>query len=228
MLTINPLLKAVALLLLAAVAGCVNEPAHRSWPKPVQAATLSQFAGVYRNKSYDYKTGKPSDFGSGFYHFLTGGRDDDLEYDGDRLAIRFSPDGELMHLRLLDVRGKVIQSADLRRGVQFDFINGMIVRKMGSQGFCGGIDGAFIGVSHNRYELRTSATGGILGHENSTGGMLVAFIVPVGGSENIWSYWPRLGETTFQSVDGRSPHFRVGVLPAQRPVVVPPPIPTSR
>jgi hypothetical protein len=196
MLTTNPILKALMLLMLACLPGCVNQSAHRSWPKPVKASALSQFEGVYDNKGRDNKTGirKGTSDGQGFYYFLTYGRDDDAEYDGARLDVRFSQDGRLMKLRLYNPQGKMIQSNNLQRGVHFDFTNGKIVRKSVS-GAVRVFDAAIVGASYNHYELYTTNLGGILGHENSVGGMLVGFIVPVGGSENIWSYWPRLGDS---------------------------------
>ena len=182
---------AFALSMVLAGAGCVNvenEPAHRSWPKPAAAIAPSQFEGVYKDRSLDYKTGLAADSGFELFRFLT----DRGHFHGDRLEMRFSPDGRVLHLRLFDAKMKELDSADLRRGVDFDFSQGRIVQRIGLFGVTGGITPIASGVGHMTSQLHVSKTGGILGQRSAGTVGLLLNAIPIFGTGEKWSYWPKL------------------------------------
>lgn len=94
--------------------GCVNvenEPAHRTWPKAIKVQTVNQFQGIYRDASLDPATGQVGKYGTGLFAALSGQR----HSQGDQCELRFSPDGNVLHLKLKDSKGKQIEAADLKR-----------------------------------------------------------------------------------------------------------------
>src|SRR5258706_151748 len=102
--------------------GCVSSqryPPHDSWPEPVVADNLEQFAGVFRNHSFDSRTGKATKNGNELFVFVLGPGHAHGDR-GERVEIRSVAEGNQLNLRLLDQQDQEIDSATLQRGVAFE------------------------------------------------------------------------------------------------------------
>ena len=176
----------------ALASGCVvsadSQPAHRSWPKPVAAQNVNQFDGVYRNRSLDYSTGKPTKNGTELFEMLTSR----TETRGTRLEIRSSRTGDVLHLRLLDDSHRNTASSELRRGVDYNLSEGAMMLRHASLGWQGGSYNSGAALRHSSFHLHLSATDGLLGRYTEGGIALGMYVVPMADSTNQWMFWPKL------------------------------------
>ena len=181
-----------ALLIAVFASGCIvsadSQPAHRSWPKPVAVRNVNQFDGVYRNRSLDYNTGKPTKNGTELFEMLTS----KTEPRGTRLEIRSSRAGDVLHLRLLDDTRRQITSSELRRGINYSLSDGSLILHRRSLGWEGGPTNVGAALRHSSFHLHRSATGDLLGRYTEGGVALAAYVIPMADSLDEWMFWPKL------------------------------------
>ena len=180
------------LLTVVLASGCIveadSQPAHRSWPKPVAARSVSQFDGVYRNRSLDYSTGTPAKNGIELFEILTSR----AEPRGTQLEIRSSRPGDVVYLRLLEDTRRQIASVVLRRGVDYTLSSGSINLRGKSLGWQGGPGNIGASLRHSSFHLSLTSTGGLLGRYTEGGVALAAYTIPMATGMDQWMFWPKL------------------------------------
>lgn len=179
---------------LLATTGCIvigNKSAAKSWPEPASAPDLKSFDGMFHNRSVDRTTGKPSEQGSQLFDFLTG-RSHWRVRQGARVEVRSSEDGASLFIRLLDEKGAEMDSATLRRNVDFKFEDGSL-RLLGPFSGTHPVSGNLgTGVQHESAWLHISSQNGFLGRRSESGVGFMFYFVPFASNSRSWMFWPKL------------------------------------
>lgn len=175
-------------------AGCLsgeNFPPPDSWPKPVIAASVPQFEGVFLNHSLDSETGKAAENGNELFVFLLGPTHASADAGG-RVEIRASDGGQELQLRLLDEQGHQIDSATLRRGIDFSFADGRLAVRGPSSGWRSLNSNFGPGLTVQRDELYLTARGDLLAATSEKSVALAMMFVPSASTTKYWMLWPKL------------------------------------
>ena len=114
------------------------------------------------------------------------------------MEIRSSPDETILHVRLFDQEQLEIDSAELKRGVDFDLEAGFMSLHGPYSGLRSGAGNIAVGSEHQSSHLYVSSTGALLGSQRDSAAGLLFYAVPYAGTTKVWMLWPKLSQQTMK------------------------------
>lgn len=183
--------------LLVTCTGCICVSVQRAdpdWPKPIAVSRPSEFSGVYWNRSGECNCGG---YGVELFDFVTG----QGHQHGDRgckVRVDASEDGGVLCVRLLDTNHVEIDSAELRRGVDYDIERGALTLHGPFSGGHHGVSNLGFYARHERDRLYQTSAGSLIGLEEDKEAGLVFGVVPVAGEDTSRNLWRRVPEDSLR------------------------------